>query len=111
MGAHEGAAFLQMTLVAGVVDVVAHQGFFARAAVRIVAVRTNDLALLNRVSRRAIDLGALFLVAGKAHLALDQLIAHCILGGVYLVAGCAGNVVGGVGTHGPMYAFAALVAG
>ena len=64
VGAHERPALLHVARVAGVVDAVAHQRFLARRAVRVVAVRADDLAFERRVARLAADLGALLLVAG-----------------------------------------------
>src|SRR4051812_6100932 len=87
---HERPALLHVAGVAGVVDVIAHQHLLAGAAVSVVAVGADHLAFQGRMARRAPDLGALLLVAGKAHVALLDLVAHPVVTGVHLVAGAAG---------------------
>src|SRR5512143_4069717 len=58
-------ALVSVTFVAGVVDAGAHQVLVLGAAVRIVAVGANDLALDDRVMRPAIRLRTLLRVAGE----------------------------------------------
>src|SRR5436190_20737305 len=109
--AHERPALLHVARVAGVVDAVAHQHPLPGAAVRVVAIGTDHLALEDRVARRAPDLGALLLVAGKADVALLDPVAHPLVAGVHLVAGAAGDVARRVQAALPVDALAALVAG
>ena len=78
---------------------------------RIVAVRAGHLALANRMARRTVNLGALILVAGKAHLRLRQLVAYFVVRCVHLVAGGASRIPVGVSTALPVYALAPLMTG
>src|SRR5215472_3463511 len=68
----ERAALLSVAFVTGVVDGVFPQQRFGRAAaVRIVTVRTGDLAFAQRHVRRAEDLGASVLVTLETGVHLD----------------------------------------
>ncbi len=108
---NERAALLRMALVASLVDAIFLQLLGASGTMRIVAVGAGDLALLDRMARRTVELGALLLVAGEAHFRLGELVAYLIVAGMYLMARSAGSVAVGMGAAGPVDALAALVAG
>ena len=89
---YEWAAFFHVAGVTSVVDAVAFQQFRADRTVRIMAVGTGHLALRNWMVRRAVYLGALLLVAGKADFSLGFLVTHFVVFRVNLVAGCARQI-------------------
>ena len=64
------AALFHMTGVAGVDHAVALHQAWAGRAMYVMAIRTSDLAFKNWMVRGFVNLGALLLVAGKAHLRL-----------------------------------------
>lgn len=57
----------------------------------IVTIGASHFALNNRVVRRLVDLGPLFLVASKAHLGLGAFISHLILPTMHRVTGRTGH--------------------
>ena len=105
---HKGAAFLGVAGVAGGVGAVTLGQFGAGRAVHVVAVGAAHLAFGNRVMRRLVQLGALFLVAGVADLGLGCLVQHLVAVGVNLVAGVAGQIGIFVLAAGPQGAFGIL---
>src|SRR5262245_20931843 len=109
--AHERPALLHVAGVAGVADRVAHHHRRPDCPVHVVAVGAADLALADRVARGPVDVSALILVAGEAHVRLGELVADRVLRGVHLVAARAGGVLGWVHGAVPVDAPAALVAG
>jgi len=109
MVAHERSAFLHVARVAGFDDAIARQHLFAGGAVRIVAVGADDLAFLDRMVGRAVDLRALLLVAREAHFRLGLLVADPIVLRVNLMAGGTRHVARGMKVGLPMDALAALM--
>lgn len=107
--ANKRPALLHMTLVTGVIDIVANQLLRKDRAMHVVAVGASHLALAQRMVRRTIDLYALLLVATETQLALRPLVADTIMAGVDLVTTRAGNIARIMRTSLPMHAFAAFV--
>ena len=57
---------------------------------RVVAVRTTDLARIDRMGRNAVSLGALFLVTSEADFGLSLFVTYLVgwrMDGVTVVAG------------------------
>src|SRR5450759_2193392 len=88
----EGAALLGVTGVAGLVHRVLLDKLRAGRTMRIVAVRTYDLADVDRVGRKLVGFGALLLVASEANLGLRLLGQQCVRRRVHLVAVIAGDL-------------------
>lgn len=110
MVAHKRSALLHVARVAGFDNAIARQHLFAGTAVRIVAVGANDLAFLDRMVRRAVDLSALLFVARETHFRLRLLVANPVVLRVNLMAGRTGDVARGMKVGLPMDALAALMA-
>jgi len=83
---YERTAFLHVAGIAGIDHAIALHQFWAGRSMHIVAVRTRHLAFHDRVVRRLVDLGTLFLVAGEAELGLGAFVAYHIFCRVNLVA-------------------------
>ena len=94
---------------------LSHRGLLeqlgAGRTVRIVAIRTDDLARIDRVGRYLVAVRALFLVAGKAHFGLRLLAQHLVGWCMHLVAVVAGHLVVLVLAAVPVGAIGAFVAG
>lgn len=82
----EGAAFLSMAGEAGFRDRILFEQFWTGRTMWIVAIRTDDLASIDRVSRDLVALCSLFLVTGKADFGLSLLVAHLVMRCVDFVA-------------------------
>ncbi len=78
---------------------------------RVVTIRTNNLAFPDGVAVRTVNQLAHLLVAVKANLGLRVAAAYFVLVGMNGVAGGAGDIAIRVGTARPMHALAALMAG
>ena len=89
----ERTAFLCMAGIAGLGHrrLLEHLG--AGGTVRIVTVRTDDLARIDRMGRYLVGIGALILVTGKADLGLRLSVAHLVDRCMYLVAVVARDLV------------------
>lgn len=77
---------------------------------RIVAIRTNNLAFTDGVAVRTVNQLAHLLMAVKANLRLRVAVAHFVLFGMNGVAGRACDIAIRVGAARPMHALAALMA-
>lgn len=78
---------------------------------RVVAIRTNNLAFPDGVAIRTVNQLAHLLMAVKANLRLRVAVAHFVLVGMNGVAGRASDIAIRVGTARPMHALAALMTG
>jgi hypothetical protein len=107
---HERPALLHVAGEAGFVDRRARQ-LLGVIAVHVVARRAGHLPFDDRVMNRPVDLRALLLVAGEAHLGLSLPVAHRVACSVKLVAVGARDVAAAVRARLPVDAVAALVAG
>ena len=104
-------AFLGVAQEARFVDRVLDQEPGARRAVRVVAIRADDLANLDRVGRCLEAVGTLLFVAREANGSHLELVKHVVLGLVHLVAIVTRDVVVRVHAAGPVHALGAAVAG
>ena len=85
----ERSALFRVAGVAGLGNGVLHHQARAGRTMRVVAVGAGDLAIEDRMSREAMKLGALILVATETDFRLGELIHHFLLGIVHLMAVCA----------------------
>ena len=99
---HERTAFFGMALVASINHCIALHQFWSDRAVRVMAIRAGNFTFQNRVMRRAVDLGALFFVAGEANFELCCFTKDFILGSVQCVAAGAADIAAFVGATSPM---------
>ena len=76
---------------------------------RIVAIRADHLAFIDRVVRGHLRLGAPLLVAGVADLGLGAFVAHLVLRRVHLVAGGAIHIAALVRAAHPVHASGVLL--
>ena len=93
---HERSALFHVAGVAGFVDAAFDQ-LLRIVAVWVMAVRTGNLAFLDRMARRPVDLRALLLVAREADFQLGKLVAHFVACHVHLVTRGTRDVAVGVG--------------
>ena len=109
----ERSAFLGMALVAGLDHAVSFHELWSDRAMRIVAIRTSDLAFEDRMTEGPLDFRALLLVAREADLGLGDLGEHLVsAGAMHGMAGGTDDIAGLVRAAFPVVALAvALVAG
>jgi len=89
----EWTALFRMAGVAGLSDGVLDHQPRAGGTMRVVAVGAADLAFEDRMSRKAMKLGALILVATETDFRLGELIQHLLFGIVHLMAIRAGEAL------------------
>lgn len=80
---HERPTLFHVAGVTGFNHAITLHELRTHRTMHIVAIGASHFSLNNRVVRRLVDLGTLFLVAGKAHLGLRAFIAHLILSAMH----------------------------
>ena len=85
----ERAALFRVAGVAGLRDGVLHHQPRPGGTVRVVAVGAGDFPFEDGMSREAMKLGTLVLMATEAHFRLSELVQHLLVRVVHLMAVCA----------------------